>query len=380
MVEKAKDSSVQDQRPGQSPIQCPTGLPGDNQDLLDKNGNPKDDGWIYDGVSANYPYRGAKYYLDVYNFNSTNYDALGQVLPPFTVETKASKFGPGNYSIRPRVKGEYKARVNFSISSRLANQKARENNNHDNNNDHSNNGGNGNGNGHNGHGGNGQNHNMSGSERIKHVMADAMEFKMAADYLGLNKGDIKDKTLDEIIKAKLMKDMDRDSIKEITTSLTGLQSLAKLFGGNNNNGGPKDSAMDIALAECIPEIMQVVKYKMQHSGNGKIKDADYEVKNKSEETNMTDIQYVIRKLYAMAKADKPVEDGVALISVTLGKNDLKVLLNANPEQLISSVVEDYPDMKEFLESEKGRLWITNLLEALRKFIKSRVAKLEAKKK
>jgi hypothetical protein len=322
-------------------------------------------GWIYEGATQEFPYPGAKYYLKRYNFNSTKYDYVSNLNPPFSAESIRHIFGPGDYRIEARVDGQFQPSESVSLSPQGRDGQSYKKNNNDNH----------------GNDNNGRHelipyNGMSGSERIKHTLADVMEIEMMSKYAGIGKKEVQDTTMNDVLKSFFVRQFERNPIKDLGDSITQLQGLTNLFGKGHHTGDNGKYTLETAIAECIPEFVSILKQKWTKPGikqvvqeNKNIKDAEYS----PEEDEMKDIEYVMQKLYAMAKHNQPVDQGVALIMVALPEKDVAKLINPNltPELLIENIIADYPQFQEFLESEKGKLWITNLLEQLRVVISSR---------
>lgn len=76
-----------------------------------------DNGYIFDGVTREYPYLNVDYYLESYDENTKKFYRRGRLEIPFDIETVRSQFGSGRYLIRPydRIKKKYLPRNYFSL-------------------------------------------------------------------------------------------------------------------------------------------------------------------------------------------------------------------------------------------------------------------------
>jgi len=302
-----------------------------------------DDGWIQDGVTKDFPYPGAKYYLELYNPATTKYEYISPLIPPFSADTIRQKCGGGDFCIQARRDGRYLSKIEFSLALTEDEEEKESPTRSES------------------PGNNNRRFNMSGADELDHALANAVRYKSICEILkdggngnGNGHSPIK---IDDVLKQILLKQLDKNPIEELTKSFTQINGLKDLFKGGKRSESTAPYTLETAIAESLPEVIDLIKQKYAH------KPAETSQPRNKEE-KMNELFFVVQKLYEMAQQGESPDKGVALALSALKTADINKLIKATPERIIQKISFSVPYMKTFLRSEKGTKWITEFHRTL----------------
>ncbi|MBA7496782.1 hypothetical protein ES702_07391 [subsurface metagenome] len=329
-----------------------TKKPEVDQDV-DQDGDPRLN-LIYEGIDERV-IPGAKYILRRYNEKTGDVEYLGLMPLRFSVDYIRETYGSGRYYLEARIKGRYIAKTEFCLARLhrplVAQPEPAP--------------------------GDGKtvpgsrSDVESGDDQLDRAIARAIRMRSVRDLLippGKDNGNAPARSdLEGIAKQILLKQLDKDPVKELFDTASQINSLKELF-GKKRNSGQSSLTLESAIAENIPEIIDLIKKKQTQK--------QPEVKGRK----VDDMEFVITKLYTMAKGNQPPAKGAAMILSVLPAKDIQGIAGTPPDQVAEKISSVYPQMREFLISKAGEKWLTEFCEVLRQSISSRKASPERKPK
>lgn len=332
-----------------------------------------DSSYLYDQVSEQ-TIPGARYYLHKYNPKDQTYDYITALELPFTGDEIRDTYGPGKYMFDVKIKGQFlrKDYIKFGVNPLLARAQPEappadaESSTAANNNN-----------------GRKEKNQLSARERIQNAMADALELetwdsmrrRMQRPEVAANDNGHKDglgefaDAFKEFIKMQLRP---RDMAADIKSMAETYGLMGKIFGNNGHGAAEEPLTLGEAAASSLLKLTDLfieskkdpVKFAREHAGSPDKQKAD-----------MSEIVILVQKLYAMATSNPPQEPakGAALCLSFLSPENLKKISLAGTDDLISAIVEKFPQYKQYLESEKGREWLDEMLDIVQESISSQTA-------
>lgn len=191
-----------------------------------------------------------------------------------------------------------------------------------------------------------------GSDELDHALAQAVKYKSISEILRGTGDQNGANEFAALAKQMITAQLGKDPVKELANTFSQINNLRDLFGKGKTRETAAPATLESAIAESVPDIVDLVKKKW---GSAPIK---------REEKAMDDLEYVIQKLYAMARTNIAPSKGVALALSVLTQKDINQLRMATPEQIIANISKVYPQMRSFLATDQAKLWITEFKKIL----------------
>lgn len=315
-------------------------------------------GSIYEGTTDK-SFPEAKFFLKRYNAKTGDVEYVGFLPEKFDVEYIKANYGGGKFYIDARVQGHYVAQTDIIIGGRSHPEPTRSD-----------------------QPGVQDTEDTtrvnrlaaSGEDELDRSLAKVVKYNAIINLVhppgknGSGNGNGQDLDVKDVLTKMLLKNLDKDPIKELTAAAGQINSLKDLFGKNKSRGAAQVT-FESAFAESLPEIIDLIKEKLKD--DRAIEVSSSSSNNKKLKAGNNDMVFVIKKLYQMAQAGESPQKGAALVLSVLSKENIKNLAASTPSSIAKEISKSFPDMKPFLTSEDGIKWLTEFHTILRQNITSR---------